>query len=379
METVVVRKTQKDDDSDRFALLEQVIEEAGFWNIMDEKFKNSGKTKEDFLIAVKPNLMMFYSEKDMCVITEPKLVEHLINIIAEKGYTNIALVESQNTFGNWFENRDVKNVAKQARYNPNPTNYRVVDLTLDAVAHVYKDLDIDRIVKTCPNEGKNWKKHGFLGTYFIGKTWRDADFRISFAKNKTHISCYYTLTIKNIYGTTPEQNKFREYHADREIDHVTIQMINEFPVHFGIVDGIWSDDGLLGFKEDYKPKHTKTLIAGANLIAVDWVGGQKMGLDPMKNRFVKLAVCAFGKPEIKIIGDKDPAAVYGNWKNVGPISHWSLDYGEDFYKTSNLLGYICSDMDTNAFPKKVEESWFKENIRKLFIFILKIASKMNIR
>ncbi len=69
---------------------------------------------------------------DLGVITEPALVEHLINKIADKGYANITLVESQNVFGNWFENRDVKNVAKQAGYNP--TNYHIVDLTMDVVA-----------------------------------------------------------------------------------------------------------------------------------------------------------------------------------------------------------------------------------------------------
>ncbi len=96
METVVIRTTQKDQDSDRIALLEQVIEEAGFWNILDEQFIKSGKTKNDFLIAVKPNLIMYYKKHDMSIITEPALVEQLINKIAEKGYTNIALVESQN-------------------------------------------------------------------------------------------------------------------------------------------------------------------------------------------------------------------------------------------------------------------------------------------
>src|SRR3990172_1575337 len=111
----------------------------------------SGKTKSDFLIAVKPNLMMFYSKEDMSVITEPALVEHLINKMAEKGFTNIALVESQNVYGNWFRNREVENVAKHAGYEGR--NYRIVDLTKDAVAHQYK---------------------GSLGMYLVGKTWRDA-------------------------------------------------------------------------------------------------------------------------------------------------------------------------------------------------------------
>jgi len=50
METVVVRTIQNNDDSDRFALLEQVIEEAGFWDILEKQYAKSGKTKKDFLM-----------------------------------------------------------------------------------------------------------------------------------------------------------------------------------------------------------------------------------------------------------------------------------------------------------------------------------------
>jgi hypothetical protein len=103
VETVVIRTTQKGDDSDRFAVLEQTIQEAGFWDRLEECFIKSDKTKKDFLVAIKPSFMLFYSKNDMNVITEPALVEHLINKIVEKGYTNIALVESQNVYGNWFK------------------------------------------------------------------------------------------------------------------------------------------------------------------------------------------------------------------------------------------------------------------------------------
>ncbi len=350
METVVVRTTQKDDGSDRFAVLEQVIEEAGFWDVLETQFVKSGKTKKDFLIAVKPNIMMFYKKEDMSVITEPALVEHLINKISEKGYSNIALVESQNVFGNWFDKRDVENVAKVAGYVPG--NYRIVDLTMDVVAHIYK---------------------GSLGTYLAGKTWKDADFRISFAKNKTHFSCYYTLTIKNIYGTTPEQNKFREYHLDREVEEVTVDMLEEFPVQFGIIDGIWSADGLLGLKSDYTPKHTKTIIAGANLVAVDMVGGQKMGLDPMRNSFVRLAAQRSGKPDINVIGDNSK---YKDWDNVMWGVDHMLDYGEELNGISNVLGYLSSQMDP-AFPMKVKKpSWVTNLMRNIFAWFIRTISRL---
>ncbi len=362
MGNVVVRTTKKADDSDRFTLLEQVIEEAGFWTALEKRFSESGKSKNDFLIAVKPNLMMFYNKEDMSVITEPALVEHLIKKIAEKGYTKIFLVESQNVFGNWFENRDVISVAKAAGYDTESTDYCIIDLTMDVTAHIYKD-------------SPDFKSS--LGTYLVGKTWRDANFRISFAKNKTHISCYYTLAIKNIYGVTPEQNKFREYHTDREIDEVTIEMIKEFPVHFGIVDGIWSADGILGLKADYMPNHTKTLIAGENIIAVDIVGGRKMGLDPMKNRFVNLAVDTFGKPDITIIGDN---SVYKDWKNVGPFVDSILDYGEELYDPANILGYMCSEMDLAVFPAKNKEriSRFRNFMRGIFLNIFRLLNKAGV-
>ena len=349
METVVVGTTKKDDDSDKYDLLERVLDDAGFWNTLDERFLSSGKSKNDFLVAVKPNLMMFASKEDMSVITDPKLVEYLITKIAGKGYTNIALVESQNVFGNWFKNREVENVAFHAGYEP--TNYRIVDLTMDVVAHVYP---------------------GTLGTYLVGKTWRDADFRISFAKNKTHFSCYYTLTIKNVYGTTPEQNKFREYHADREVDNVTIEMIKEFPVHFGIIDGVWSADGLLGIKADFSPYHSKTIIAGSNIIAVDIVGGQKMGIDPAKSSFVKLAIDTFGMPYINVKGD---TSKYKDWKNVGPLVDRFLDHGEELYGFSNLMGFISSGMDEEAFPTKIKVSKTTLALRFLVLRILRILNK----
>ena len=76
---------------------------------------------------------------------------------------------------------------------------------------------------------------GPLGDHFVGPTWRDADFRISFAKNKTHTWAWYTLCLKNIYGVLPLQDKIREYHNKREIYYPTIDMMVAFPIHFGVI------------------------------------------------------------------------------------------------------------------------------------------------
>jgi hypothetical protein len=192
-----------------------------------------------------------------------------------------------------------------------------------------------------------------LGKHFVGPTWRDADFRVSFAKNKTHVFCHYTLTLKNIYGTLPLQNKLKEYHTKREYDWPTIETLKHFPVHFGLIDGIYSADGHFGVIVDPTPNHTKTMLGGENLIAVDWVGSKKMGLDPddpKVGRFLPLAVEAFGKPEINWVGDR---SVYEPWENVSEVFIQSLDIIEEAYAFSDWWFSGLTAMDSYfAFKKR---------------------------
>jgi len=317
---------------DKFKLLDKVLEETKFFDVLDRHFKETAKSREDFSVVIKPNFMYMHSKKDISTYTDPELVENLIDKIAERGFPNIAIVEAQSTLGNYYENREVVKVAEYTGYSTSK-NYRIVDLTEEMVPYDYG---------------------GRLGKHFVGPTWRDADFRISFAKNKTHVFCHYTLTLKNIYGTLPMQNKLKEYHTKREYDWPTIETLKHFGIHFGLIDGIYSADGQFGVIVDPTPRHTKTIIGGENLIAVDWVGATKMGLDPddpKVGRFLPLAVEAFGKPEkINWKGDK---SVYDPWENVSEVFIQSLDIIEEAYAFSDWWFSGLTAMDKYfAFKKK---------------------------
>jgi len=314
-------------DENKFIALNQVLEKTGFYDILERKWEGSGKKKVDFLIAVKPNFMMTYNRTDESTYTDPELVEHLLNELHKRGYTKLALVESRNTYGLYFDKREVKEVAKYVGYQGK--NYRIYDLT---------------------EEKEEFDYGGPLGCHYVGPTWRDADFRISFAKNKTHSFCYYTLTLKNIYGTLPLENKLFEYHKKREIDWPTIETLKHFPVHYGIIDAFISADGPMGVISDVRPNHTKTLIGGEKIVAVDWVGAKKMGLNPLKSRFMKIAVNEFGSPEDKIewIGDETP---YHPWKNVNPFLVDILALAEDSWRLSHsfMSTFIFAE---DYFPRK---------------------------
>jgi uncharacterized protein (DUF362 family) len=308
---------------EKLSLLDDVLAQTGFFDVLRARFEASGKTKDAFSIVIKPNFMFTHSKKDFSTYTDPELVEALIDKIAACGFSNISVVEAQSALGNYYTNRSVLEVARHVGYSTSK-NYRIVDLTEEMVPFDYG---------------------GRLGRHFVGPTWRDADFRVSFAKNKTHVFCNYTLTLKNIYGTLPKQNKLKEYHFKREYDWPTIETLKCFPVHFGLVDAIWSADGQFGVIADPKPNLTKVIIGGESLIAVDWVGAKKMGLDPedpQVGRFLPLALEVFGKPEIHCVGDMSE---YANWQNVSQVFIRSLDLLEEAYAFSDWWFAGLSAMD----------------------------------
>lgn len=324
--TTVVVETGED----KLAMLDAILAKTRFFEIMERRWAETGKPKAAFSVVIKPNFMYMHSKKDISTYTDPALVEALVDRIVEHGFTNVVLVEAQSTLGNYYKNREVLKVARYIGYSTDK-NYRIVDLTEEMVPYDYG---------------------GRLGQHFVGPTWRDADFRISFAKNKTHVFANYTLTLKNIYGTLPMQNKLKEYHTKREYDWPTIETMRHFPVHFGLIDAIYSADGQFGVIVDPKPNHTKTLIGGENLVAVDWVGAKKMGLDPDDpkiGRFLPLAVEAFGRPEsIEWIGDR---SVYEPWVNVSEVFIRSLDLIEEAYAFSDWWFSAFTAMD-EYFPFK---------------------------
>ncbi len=312
---------------DKHACLARVLDETRFDQLLEQRWQASGKPRESFSVVVKPNFMFMHAREDRSTYTDPELVHALIDRIRARGFSCIFVVEAQSTYGNYYGGRDVRTVAEYVGYREDG-RYRLVDLTDERAPFDYG---------------------GRLGQHFVGPTWRDADFRISFAKNKTHVFCNYTLTLKNVYGTLPLQNKLKEYHTEREYDWPTIEALKRFPVHFGLIDAFLSADGQFGVIANPKPRPTRTIIGGENLLAVDWVGAEKMGLDPSDptvGRYLTLALQAFGRPEIHRVGD---LSVYPGWRNVWRLLIWFLDLIEEGYAFSNWWFSVLTAMD-EKFP-----------------------------
>ena len=122
-------------DDDKLRALQEVMEYSNFFDNLDESFKKSGKDKDKFKVVIKPNFMVFLTKKDPSNFTDPQMVDFLVEKLLENGFSDIYVVESQNVLGQWYENRDVATVASACGYINK--NYKLVDLTLDAVPHKF--------------------------------------------------------------------------------------------------------------------------------------------------------------------------------------------------------------------------------------------------
>ena len=324
---------------EKFEVLDNVIKETGFLKVLEDAWKESKKEKEKFSIAIKPNFMFCYSNKDKSTYTDPTLVTRLVDKIYEEGFRNIKIVEARCTLSVFFEGRDVKNVAQYIEYKEGG-KYQIVDLSDDCEKYDFG---------------------GTLGKHTVNRDWKSADFRISFAKNKTHSYAYYTLTMKNIYGALPEEYKFKEYHCGKgDIYTPTIDFIKAFPIHFGFIDAVVSADGPFGIFADPDPQLTMTIIGGKNIVAVDWVGAAKMGIDPMISRYMQEAVKVFGKPRIRVKGDDQ---LYDFWVNSPRIAAFASDLLDKNFTFGYPVYYVMSAMDENEFPSIPDKSQFINELR----------------
>jgi hypothetical protein len=113
---------------DKFDALHRAIEQSGFVANLLARWSASGKSKQDFLIVIKPNIMTAsLHQEDSPVYTEPALAEDLIHIMREQGFANFAVVEAENVYNYSYTGRRVHKVAELCSYTGN--GYRIASMT----------------------------------------------------------------------------------------------------------------------------------------------------------------------------------------------------------------------------------------------------------
>lgn len=337
-----------DHELDKYSLMERVLSESRFLEVLEQKLSQSGKDRKDFCIAIKPSISMLLRRNDVGTYTDPFLVVHLLRLLIGRGFTRLAVVESQNLYGNWFGNRGVAQVAARAGYldesvpggyQGEPSwNIRVRGGGVDALVPLF-DLTIDKEVRDLGEPA---------GKIEVGRAWVDADFRISFPKLKTHFFSRYTLGIKNVYGCLPAQDKVREYHHRRVVGAWTASLIRAFPVDFCIADAYTAADGWFGVKMKAVCRKPHTLLAGDYLLAVDRAGADLMGIDAGTSTLYQCLAMHLPERPFKVAGN---AGRFRPWKNAPALFAWISRLIERWASIMDFAGSLATGGHDPCFPK----------------------------
>jgi uncharacterized protein (DUF362 family) len=316
---------------EKLPLFLDLLEQTGLPERLAARARTLGKTVGDLRVAIKPSFMMGYHRKDLSGITDPALVEALACRLRELGCADVAVVEGRNHYDWFYGNRTVRNVARYFGFAS--PHYRVVDLTEDQASHLY---------------GRG------MGQYTVGRTWKEADFRIVFGKMRSHPVevVYLDLAAVEGIGARCDQFLFAERQAQRETP--VLMMLDEFPPDFALLDAYdRAADGLVGVMGCPRPPAPRRLYAGGDALALDLVAARHLGLRDVRQARILRAACHwFGDPS-------------GYTQVIGcdvPVPGWRTPYHNDFSTFLSFLSYpvyqfgsgrgalFVPEMDERAFP-----------------------------
>jgi uncharacterized protein (DUF362 family) len=199
-----------------------------------------------------------------------------------------------------------------------------------------------------------------MAQYTVARTWKEADFRISFGKMRSHPVDLAVLTVGNLewLGARCDEFLFVERQAQRQT--ALMMLIDAFPPHFALLDAYECvPDGLLGVMGSPRPKAPRRLYAGADALAVDLTAARHLGVqDPDDVPTLRAARHWFGDVagRIEVVGVDEP------------IADWRSPYHNELSTLLSLLAYpvyefgsgrgalFVPEMDTRAFPPLGRES-----------------------
>jgi len=335
----------------KLPLFRELLEDAGLRASLEAHAATLGKTVSDMAVVIKPTFMLGYHRKDMSPVTDPALVEELAQYLNECGCTDIAVVEQRNIYDRFYQNRTVAEVASYLGFESQ--RYRVVDASLEQVPHAYA--------------------RG-LGQYSVSRTWRDADFRISFGKLRSHSIEFVSLSISNTDGLGARCDEFIFFERQAQRYTANMMLLDQFPPHFALLDGYdLASDGLLGMMGCPQPKSPRRLYAGDDALAVDLVAARHIGLNKARDAGALREACHwFGDPSdrIEIVGTDEP------------VSGWRSPYHNEWSTLLSLLAFpvyqyasdrgavFVPEMDEEAFPPLTPESPLLQLRRKSLQAIL---------
>ena len=201
-----------DPGADGQALLDRALELAGFHEAVAERVAEALALKGACSAIVAPAMDAFAAESPAAA--DPRLVEHLLDVLFDLGVTEAAVGSTRATAALWLENRDVFVAADLLGYRYETSvghPYDVIDLAEDLQQGVFPD----------------W---GPLAGTPLSRAWLEADLRIVVAANRTDEDDGYALCLSTLLSVLPHTDKDYHYRYRRDAGEVVAQLAAVAPV-----------------------------------------------------------------------------------------------------------------------------------------------------
>ncbi len=282
-------------------------------------------------IVIKPELAGFTVGSPTA--TDPALVEMLIDLLQDRGFTNVAVVGSADSSALWAANRDLYALCDLLGYRfvtPKGHSYDIVDLADDV-------------------EGVAFASDSILWNSGISRVWLDADLRIVFTKNRTDEVAGYALCLDTMIGVLPLVDKNLHYRKRREPGDVIAALLAATPVQFCLIDAIVSAHGA-GGRRAVTGINTDTIIAASDIVLADYIGALKMGLDPATSPLFAHVVRSHPlQTRYTVEGALVP---YTNWTNVPAIALRAAQMRDEAGALDRLVEPWLQQLDPELFALK---------------------------
>ena len=311
------------------AKLATAIDSAGLWTTLGRS--QAGRSPDQVRIVIKPEMAGFAVGSPTA--TEPVLTESLIDLLHDRGFTNVAIVGGADSSALWAENRDLYALSDLLGYRymtPQGRSYDIVELggALDDTAFAG-----DSVLRGCA----------------ISRDWLDADLRIVFSKSRTDEFAGYALCLDTLIGVLPLTDKDLHYRKRRHPGDVVAALLSAAPVQFCLIDAIVSAHGTGGQRAP-AAIDTHTIIAATDIVLADYVGALKMGLDPQVSPTFARILRTHPLPVRYIVTGS--LGRYSNWENVPALSLQAARMRGQTESLDRLVEPWLQRLDPELFPLK---------------------------